>query len=89
MPNGGGASKRLAMGIAHVPIRCSHVPMLRRKAQGAIRDRKKLTIKAARESDSGLFSSQSLTRANNCGRAAHCLWMDSGCGCADSANHIT
>jgi len=56
MPNGGGASKRLAMGIAHVPIRCSHVPMLRRKAQGAIRDRKKLTIKAARESDSGLFS---------------------------------
>ena len=55
MPNGGGASKRLAMGIAHVPIRCSHVPMLRRKAQGAIRDRKKLTIKAARESDSGLF----------------------------------
>jgi hypothetical protein len=27
--------------------------------------------------------------AMSCGRAAHCLWMDRGCGCADSANHIT
>src|SRR3981081_3949478 len=44
---------------------------------------------APRESDSGLFSWQSLTRAKSCGRAALCLWMDSGCGCADSANHIT
>jgi hypothetical protein len=44
---------------------------------------------AIRESDSGLFSSETLTRAKSCGRAAHCLWMDSPCRCADSANHIT
>src|ERR1700739_3269038 len=27
--------------------------------------------------------------AMSCGRAALCLWMDSPCRCADSANHIT
>jgi len=42
-----------------------------------------------RESDSGLFSLQKLTPPKSCGRAALCLWMDSGVGCADSANHIT
>ena len=25
----------------------------------------------------------------SCGRAPLCLWTDSACGCADSANHIT
>src|SRR5579859_6768330 len=32
---------------------------------------------------------QKLTRTKSCGRFALCLWMDSGCRCADSANHIT
>lgn len=42
-----------------------------------------------RESDSGLFSWQKLTRVKSCGRAALWLWMDSARRCADSANHIT
>ena len=32
---------------------------------------------------------QKLTRKKSCGRFEHCLWMESGCRCADSANHIT
>src|ERR1700722_5407068 len=44
---------------------------------------------ARSESDSGLFSSQSLTRMRAVDGSALCLWMDSACGCADSANHIT
>ena len=42
-----------------------------------------------RESDSVLFSPKSLTLNESCGRAALCLWMDSPCRCADSANHVT
>jgi hypothetical protein len=32
---------------------------------------------------------QKLMRTKSCGRFRVCLWMESGCRCADSANHIT
>src|SRR6202022_1360292 len=51
--------------------------------------KKKLTIVARCESDSGLFSWQKLTALKSCGRFELCLWMDSPCRCTDSANHIT
>jgi len=56
MPNGGGASKRLAMGIRHVPIPLESYPMTAARSPKADSGPKKLTIKAACESDSGLFS---------------------------------
>jgi hypothetical protein len=63
MPNGAAAGKRLAMGIAHVPISpeaCPATPESCPDDSGAMpkgdSGPKKLTIKAACESDSGLFS---------------------------------
>jgi hypothetical protein len=75
-----------------MPKRSARSKPLRHGQIACLHDRpafRQAAFSPAPESDSGLFSSQSLTRANSCGRAPLCLWMDSGCGCADSANHIT
>ena len=56
MPNGGGASKRLAMAIRHVPIPPQSGPDDSGANPKAFSGPKRLTIKAAHESDSGLFS---------------------------------
>ena len=71
----------------------AHVPMTRLTASAGRFAPRMTRIRraglASRESDSGLFSQQELTRTKSCGRALLCLWMDSWVGCADSANHIT
>jgi len=56
MPNGGGASKRLAMGIAHVPKSLESCPDDSKAKRRGDSGPEKLTIKAVCESDSGLFS---------------------------------
>src|SRR3982750_3050856 len=99
MTNGGGASKSRAIRNQHVPM-----PAQRGWGEASGDLPAKLAIETRRadsrgansthrlgkrESDSGLFPWQSLTRAKSCGRAPDCLWMDSGCGCTDSANHIS
>ena len=56
MPNGGGASKRLAMAIRHVPIPPQSGPDDSGANPKAFSGPKRLTIKAGHESDSGLFS---------------------------------
>jgi hypothetical protein len=53
------------------------------------RTSQKLTIWALNESDSVLFSRQKLTAYGGLWTIELCLWMDSACRCADSANHIT
>jgi hypothetical protein len=51
--------------------------------------RKKLTIAARAESDSGLFSKSANGIHDLLWTPRLCLWTDSAWSCADSANHIT
>ena len=73
-----------------------HVPMTAARDSGRRPVRsKKLTIEAGRNRAGSnpipvCSPGQSLAaRRSAVDERALCLWMDSGCGCADSANHIT